>query len=591
MTVSGAYMRSTFFAFSDENHDGRRSVKIRDTKELKSASRLSELRQAKSLVIEDEAESMEKLPQSLASLDNITELVIKYCKTKALPPKLAALKQVTRLELNETQLKDIDVICRMTSLKELQLSHNCIKQLPADIGNLRLLEELNLNSNFLTVLPSQVGNLRNLLRLSVSANRLHHLPHSIDKLANLRSLDASRNVLEALPDELGKLTALSELDVGHNKLDFFPESLRNLRKLKFLYAPSNHLTEITDACTDLVALTNLHLQKNKIASINGCPPNVAVLMMSHNVVSDVSLLWRAPRYVRTLDLAFNRVTELPPTTPSHAQCLRMLNLSGNPLESLPIALSDCINLSQLNLSNTPVAHVPHEILHLPKLTSLNVHPSKLDTVLQSASMQGISKLRQAYQSFVPNRRPDMNAVQPRPKSEDATTSRDDTGEKTEAPVREDDDIQPNANDQNSTGNTNDKTEFVPMTSQNNNGGVRKADNTERNETAVKVDEDISNTPQMTSPKESPRTPEVTRVEEGEANNNNISGEKRVSGVSVKDMKSVFQANKPSVPSAKPKPATTAPKPNIKEKPVISSKPQFNGSQKNSAVFSRPSPPK
>ena len=576
MTVSGAYMRSTFYAFTDDKHDGRQSVKIRDAKELKSAARIGELRQAKSVVIEDETESLEKLPQSLTSLDNINELVIKYCKTKSLPPKMAALKHVTRLELNETHLKDVDVVCKMTSLKELQLSRNAIKQLPAAIGELRLLEQLDLSSNFLSVLPSQIGQLRNLLRLSVSANRLHHLPHSLGNFSNLRSLDVSRNVLEALPDELGKLAALSELHVAHNKLDFFPESLRSLRKLKFLYASNNQLTEITDAFTDLVALTNLHLQNNKIARISGCPPNVVAVNLAHNHITDVSLLWRAPRYIKNLDLSGNRISELPASTPGHAQCLRMLNLSGNPLESLPVALSDCINLNHFNLSKTPVPHVPHEILHLPKLTVLNLFATKLDPVLQSAASQGIHNLRRAYQEFVPSARPDLSAVQPRPRSE----GREETGKVEEQKKEEVKEMEPITNPLVTSPEVEQEIEEVEEDDVTSSGKVETAaaattqhEDAKPKPTVAEAAPDVSSKPAET--KSSPR--------DAEANNNSVSG------VNVKDMKSVFQA-KPSLPPSKPKPAPTADskgRPSLKDKPVISSKPQFNGARNTPAVFSRP----
>ncbi|XP_005072859.1 leucine-rich repeat protein 1 [Mesocricetus auratus] len=138
---------------------------------------------------------------------------------------------------------DMRMLC-LKNLRKLDLSHNCIKKLPATIGDLTHLQELNLNDNHLEsfavsfcqstlqktlqsldlsknkikALPVQFCQLQELRNLNLSDNELIHLPFKIGQLTNLRFLSAARNKLTNLPCEF-KMLSLEYLDLFGNTFE------------------------------------------------------------------------------------------------------------------------------------------------------------------------------------------------------------------------------------------------------------------------------------------------------------------------------------------------------------------------------------
>ncbi|XP_064603685.1 uncharacterized protein LOC135469090 [Liolophura sinensis] len=96
----------------------------------------------------------------------------------------------------------------------LNLSNNCLKELPEEIGCLTGLQKLHLNNNSLTDLPASLGSLKYLHDLDIQGNCLIALPDCVCSLLSLKHLDVSCNRLKALPVEIGCLRSLRALCVG-----------------------------------------------------------------------------------------------------------------------------------------------------------------------------------------------------------------------------------------------------------------------------------------------------------------------------------------------------------------------------------------
>ena len=75
----------------------------------------------------------------------------------------------------------------------MNLQHNKLTQLPAEIGNLSNLTEWWLNNNKLTQLPAEIGKLSNLTKWWLNDNQLTQLPAEIGNLTNLTWLDVEDN--------------------------------------------------------------------------------------------------------------------------------------------------------------------------------------------------------------------------------------------------------------------------------------------------------------------------------------------------------------------------------------------------------------
>ena len=80
-------------------------------------------------------------------------------------------------------------------MTSLNLSHNLLTQLPANLPLLTNIVKLDLSKNMLTELPENFGQLRNLKSLDLYANKIEKLPVSFAQLKSLKWLDLKDNPL------------------------------------------------------------------------------------------------------------------------------------------------------------------------------------------------------------------------------------------------------------------------------------------------------------------------------------------------------------------------------------------------------------
>lgn len=136
-------------------------------------------------------------------------------------------------------------ILQLTKLKLLDLSHNCIENLPVELSNLPNLSEFNISYNELgkstlkqwTWLGGRLS--KTLKLLNLSNNNLNYLPHQLVKLHALISLCVDHNQLKSLPSGIGSLKHLRVLTASNNHISILPGSARKWR-LQNLDLSNNH---------------------------------------------------------------------------------------------------------------------------------------------------------------------------------------------------------------------------------------------------------------------------------------------------------------------------------------------------------------
>jgi len=134
------------------------------------------------------------LPESFGNLKSLRVLWIQECMTRDFYFP-ASMKNLTALEeLGLSALDRLpDFIGELKNLTRLDISHNKLEVLPDFIGNLKKLKTLNLHSTWIMELPVWVGNLKNLVELDITNNGILTDPQIEKKLPKLKRFSDSYN--------------------------------------------------------------------------------------------------------------------------------------------------------------------------------------------------------------------------------------------------------------------------------------------------------------------------------------------------------------------------------------------------------------
>ncbi|KAK0593072.1 hypothetical protein LWI29_030311 [Acer saccharum] len=242
-----------------------------------------------------------------SSFPNLERLILKCCTNlREIPSSIQYLSKLNFLNLtNCTRLTSLPDCSGLTSLRKLVLSYcsnlKMLPEMPCDI------EELRLTGTAIEQLPSSIENLSRLVILDLNhCSWLKSLPSSICKWKSLECLclsDCSK--LDKLPNDIGTLKSLRHLLVEGTGIRVVPSSivyLSNLSELSFRRGEGLLLPPLSDL---------------------------------HNLGE--------------LDLADCCITEIPDSV-GYLSSLKVLNLGGNMLDSIPASFVNLSNLQSLDIS-------------------------------------------------------------------------------------------------------------------------------------------------------------------------------------------------------------------------------------------------
>ena len=170
-------------------------------------------------------------------IPHLKKLHISNSDLRDLPANLGNLKSLELLDLSHNvSIKELPAsISQLTNLKTLRISRmDSLKEIPAFIGDLTSLTELELEINQYCQVPVSIGNLKNLIKLELRGEDNYSIPAEIGNLTKLESLKVfNRGKALMLPARIGGLSSLKTLTFG-GIIGTLPPQFGDLLNLRFL---------------------------------------------------------------------------------------------------------------------------------------------------------------------------------------------------------------------------------------------------------------------------------------------------------------------------------------------------------------------
>ena len=336
-----------------------------------------------------------------APVPSLSVLNIASAKLAELPEDLfMKLSGLTKLVLNKNHLVSISpLIGRLAKLEHLSIAKNLLGSLPPEIGHLQGLKYLDVRENNLNKLPGEIWYANRLELLNVASNVLADFPKPGnpppplpgDNLSITPVTPSGLNLNSPDFDELGKLEGFQLRRPSHASNIMGPGPVSPaaaLRKGSTASAYSGagtvrnpSLTARSSTESNLGAITPVSRKdstlSNKLAQTFA--QSLRHLILADNRLTDdvFDELIMLPE-LRTLNLSYNELYDMPSRTIKRWQNLTELYLSGNDLTSLPAEdFEDGSALRILHLNGNKFQVLPAELGKIQKLQTLDVSSNAL----------------------------------------------------------------------------------------------------------------------------------------------------------------------------------------------------------------------
>lgn len=258
---------------------------------------------------------------------------------------VSEIQKIITLNLNSLQLKLLPPeIALFLQLKNLDISNNCLSELPDEIGDLKELSELRMSHNLLQSLPHSIRNFQCLKNFQCSSNRLTTFPDEICQIHELKILNLSGNQIDHLPHQIGELKSLNYLYLESNQLTSLPASLTTMPYLIGLYLFNNQISELPESIDQMGNLKYLSVQNN---ALNALPERIGGILSLQSLFVDGNAIQKLPQTLCRL------------------KNLKYFSISHNRLATLPEGMENLIKLNFFDYSSNPLQGFPDGIQNLP----------------------------------------------------------------------------------------------------------------------------------------------------------------------------------------------------------------------------------
>ncbi len=169
-------------------------------------------------VLEISLNKLTQIPPEIGQLKLLQTLKLNSNKIKSIPSEIKELKQLRELDISNNPLKMlISEIYSLSNLISLNASNDSLSQISPSIKNLKL-QKLNLSYNQLDSIPADLVNISTLNNIDFSHNKIKSLAFGFSSFFALEVLNLSYNQITQFPGGLTGATFLKELQVQNNQI-------------------------------------------------------------------------------------------------------------------------------------------------------------------------------------------------------------------------------------------------------------------------------------------------------------------------------------------------------------------------------------
>ncbi|GBM46576.1 Carboxypeptidase N subunit 2 [Araneus ventricosus] len=257
-----------------------------------------------------------------------------------------------------------DALTPIEGLSKLDLRFTKFSKIPIAISKLTRLKILHINDGKLTGVDTELQNMTNLLQLKLINNNISQIsPEAFSKNSNLNTIELPQNKLIFLyPGIFDGCRKLNKIFLQKNGLKSV-DGLFNIPSLKEIHLEVNNLTSIDNAFQKDINLEFLHLNTNPLRKISSSAFNANV------------------KHLRALTLRKCELKFLSPSVFRHLTKLKLLDLSNNLIESLPVEIFHGLHsLLHVDLKENRISYLGEVFRHNYHLQSVMLTSNNLQTV-------------------------------------------------------------------------------------------------------------------------------------------------------------------------------------------------------------------
>jgi Leucine-rich repeat (LRR) protein len=259
----------------------------------------------------------------------------------------ASMKHLTSLDLSGNCIFEIpDVFGVLLKLKFLNIARNCISEISQTLLSLVELETLSIDNNKIALIPNGITSLLQLQFLSLKGNPFTDLPPLMCKLGDVLQTLIVDDTLNFPPKEIvweGTGAIMSELNkVYHSMMSAsqmlmkggyyqVPQMLTECTRVTQLDLSRNSITAIPDFFSKLVHLETINFSQNMLYHLGGWVTFATALQnldVSHNNLSVLSSSLGVSKSLKFIDASFNKIIVISRAIMGSAS-LVTLNIMGN----------------------------------------------------------------------------------------------------------------------------------------------------------------------------------------------------------------------------------------------------------------------